>query len=213
MHVKDHDRYDASHLAEGQFQGGSSLSVLKNLMGIKSAKLMDLVETAHLARTEQRLTQEYDARHRFTARDIRRFHQAWLRPIYGWAGEYRQVNVSKAGFMFAAANRIPALMQELEEGPLRRCTPCVRGDDLAAALSETHVELVLIHPFRDGNGRVARMLANMMALQAGLPPLDFSVMTESRETYFAAVRAGLEMNYKPMTSIFEGIIERSTAHA
>jgi cell filamentation protein len=213
MHVKDHDRYDASHLAEGQFQAGSSRSVLLNSMGIKSAKLMEAVETGHLARAQVRFIQEYDARHRFVASDIRRIHRTWLGPIYAWAGEYRQVNVSKGGFMFAAASRIPDLMQELENGPLRRYTPCIACDDLASALAETHVELVLIHPFRGGNGRVARLLATMMALQAGLPQLSFSELTDSREAYFAAVRAGLEMNYAPMTRIFERVIERSTVRA
>jgi hypothetical protein len=71
--VKDHDRYHASHLAEGQFHPGSNLAVLRNLMGIKSAKVMDFVETVHLARAQVHLMQECDAHHRFVARDIQHF--------------------------------------------------------------------------------------------------------------------------------------------
>jgi len=33
--------------------------------------------------------------------------------------------------------------------------------------AEVHTELVLIHPFREGNGRCSRILASIMALQAG----------------------------------------------
>ena len=52
-----------------------------------------------------------------------------------------------------------------------------------------HVELVLIHPFREGNGRLARLLAMLMGLQAGLPMLVFDEMEGVlREKYFAAVR-------------------------
>jgi len=68
------------------------------------------------------------------------------------------------------------LMEDLEKGPLREFTPC-RFDTIGKtvkALAIVHTELVLIHPFRDGNGRVARLLATLMALQAELPPLDFS---------------------------------------
>ena len=36
-----------------------------------------------------------------------------------------------------------------------------------------HAEPILIHPFREGNGRCARLLATLMGLQAGLPALDF----------------------------------------
>jgi cell filamentation protein len=54
-------------------------------------------------------------------------------------------------------------------------TPC-RFDAIdmqAAALAVVHGELILIHPFREGNGRCARLLAMLMGLQAGLPTLDF----------------------------------------
>jgi cell filamentation protein len=43
-------------------------------------------------------------------------HKTWLGEIYEWAGEYRQLNISKDGFLFAVAARIPALMSELEKG-------------------------------------------------------------------------------------------------
>lgn len=80
------------------------------------------------------------------------------------------------------------------------------------ALAETHVELVLIHPFRDGNGRLARVLSTLMALQAGLPLLDFRVIAgEKKGEYFSAVRAGLEKAYVPMERLFAEIIERSLA--
>lgn len=78
------------------------------------------------------------------------------------------------------------------------------------ALAETHVELVLIHPFRDGNGRVARILSTLMALQAGLPLLDFTVIAgKSRHAYIAAIQAGLDRYYVPMESLLGEIIEQS----
>lgn len=39
-------------------------------------------------------------------------------------------------------------------------------------MAVVHAELMLIHPFRDGNGRCGRR-ATLMGLQAGLPILDF----------------------------------------
>ena len=83
-------------------------------------------------------------------------------------------------------------------------------DAITLALAEVHVELMLIHPLREGNGRLGRMLATLMALQAGLPILDFSDWDgEKRETYFAAIRAGLDRDYVPMQKLFAGIIETS----
>lgn len=70
------------------------------------------------------------------------------------------------------------------------------------------MEFILIHPFREGNGRIARLIVTLMALQAGLPLLDFStVRRKKKDKYFAAVRAGMGKNYKPMEEIFKEILE------
>ena len=51
-----------------------------------------------------------------------------------------------------------------------------------------------------------------MALPAGLPLLDFSLIAEEmKQEYFAAVRAGLDKNYKQMEQLFEEVIARSLA--
>lgn len=48
-----------------------------------------------------------------------------------------------------------------------------------------------------------------MALQAGLPPLDFSELKgDGREGYFSVVRAGLDCDYRPMEKIFTRVIDR-----
>jgi cell filamentation protein len=141
-------------------------------------------------------------------------HERWLVGIYDWAGRYRSVNMQKDGFPFAAASRIEPLMAILEADALKRCTPCrfQYTDEIAHALAEVHVELVLIHPFRDGNGRIARLVSTLMALQAGLPLLDFSSIAGAERTnYFAAVQAGTDRNYAPMCAIFAQIISATPA--
>lgn len=205
-------RYDASKLAEGQFEPGSHGRVLRNLLGIKRKRQMDEVEAREQLRALEELIRIYDETHRFSAADVRKIHKIWLGPVYAWAGEYRKVNVSKGDFLFAAAGEVPGLMVEFEKGPLRRFTPCgfESLDEVARALAVVHTELTLIHPFREGNGRVGRLLAILMALQAGLPPLDFGgIKGRTRQEYFAAVRSGLDRNYEPMEKIFSGVIRRT----
>lgn len=206
-------RYNVSGLTEAQYEPGSGDKVLKNLLGINAVEEMDRIETEKLQETMDRLVRTYDAAHVFTANNICEIHKSWPGDIYEWAGNYRQVNVSKGSFPFAAAAQVPKLMQEFEVKVLRRRTPCEfeRRDEVIDALAETHAELVLIHPFREGNGRIARVLSTLMALQAGLPLLNFSGIAagEKKEEYFAAVRAGLDRNYEPMKKIFSEIIEKS----
>ena len=132
--------------------------------------------------------------------------------IYEWAGSYRQVNISKGGFPFAMARHVPTLMLEFEKNQLHQFTPCLFStqEEIIHAIAEVHTKLVLIHPFREGNGRLARMIAVLMGLQAGRPPLDFSSITGSfKQQYFHAVQAGMDLNYKPMEEIFRVVLQET----
>jgi cell filamentation protein len=185
---------------------------LRNLEGIRSVRQMAQRESEALVAATQQLIDETRVDQRFTANDIRRMHRVWLGGLYAWAGEYRSVNVSKGGFMFAAAGLVQNLMEALERGALRQFTPCRFDDEQqqALAIGTVHTELVLIHPFREGNGRCARLLATLMGLQAGLPPLDFGgIRGRVRQRYIGAVHAGLDRNYAPMAEIFRAVIART----
>lgn len=85
-------------------------------------------------------------------------------------------------------------MHELNDKFLALYTPCNGMDEeqLVDALAVIHIEIVLIHPFREGNGRLSRLLASVMALQARRPLLDFSYLDENKEGYFSAIQAGLD---------------------
>lgn len=199
------DRYDTSNISEHQ-----NGEVLPNLLGIAHKAELDHVEEVRYERLVEEALRRYPTDHRFEAKDILWLHKFWLQGVFTWAGAYRTVNLGKGGFMFAAAAYIPELMRQFEKDQLTRLTPCHAGSaaEISLALAEVHVELVLIHPFREGNGRIARLLSVLMALQAGLPPLDFSELREEkREEYFAAVRAGLDRDYEPMRKIFAEVID------
>lgn len=207
--MKKSERYDTSHLIEDQPEPGSRGRVLKNKLSITSKREMDRREKAEQMRTIEELTRIFGVDHRFTASDICRIHKVWLGDIYEWAGKYRQVTMSKDDFRFASPAYIPQLMTELEKGPLRKFTPCrfKSLEEVIKALAIVHTELVIIHPFREANGRVARMLATLMALQAGLPPLDFRNMIGKGMTeYIKAIQVGMERNYEPMEKVFNSVI-------
>ena len=205
------NRYDTSLNPEGQFQPGSEDQVLLNRLGITDPAEMDDVELILLEELQAGLLGEIEIDQSIKVSDLCNWHKQWLGTVYAWAGQYRTVNMQKNDFMFAAAKFLPKLMDQLEKDCLSIHTPC-EGFGIAQlldALAICHVELIIIHPFRDGNGRLARVLATIMALQAGLPLLDFTYLTEHENEYIAAIHAGHSGDYEPMSQVFSAVLRAS----
>ena len=68
----------------------------------------------------------------------------------------------------------------------------------------------MIHPFREGNGRLARLLNSLMAFQAGLPALDYGGIRGVRKrNYIGAIHASLGGDYGPLEAVFRAVIRRT----
>jgi cell filamentation protein len=132
-------RYEAEG-PEAEFEAGSRGRVLRNRLGIKSVREIERKESEALLAATEQMIDETLIDQCFTPDYIRRMHRVWLGEVYVWAGEYRQVNMAKGEFMFAAANQIPKLMHEFGRGPLRDFTPCLfaKEEELATALAVVH---------------------------------------------------------------------------
>ncbi|MBA4186046.1 MAG: Fic family protein, partial [Acidobacteria bacterium] len=87
-------------------------------------------------------------------------------------------------FYFATPEETPAKMQELIEWFRKeKEKPDVNPIVLAALF---HYRFIRIHPFDDGNGRVARILMNFILMQFGYPPVI--IKTEDKENYYAVLQ-------------------------
>ena len=101
-----------------------------------------------------------------TEEDILSLHRLFYQQIDAEkAGHYRNVKVHISGsrYAVAAVSKIPAEMQKLVKwynDNEKKLHPV----ELAATL---HQRFVFIHPFVDGNGRVARLLMNLALLRNG----------------------------------------------
>ncbi len=214
MNLKNTNRYCVP--TDEDFEPDSNNEVLKNYLGIKSANTMGEVEEQELERTEEELSNIFDNNHQFTAEDICNIHDLWLGDIYPSAGKYRTVTMSKDNFPFAAPQRIESSMQEFEKNYLAKYTPCHHSnlEELAFALGIVHVELIVIHPFREGNGRTARLLADLMVMQVNMPPLNFYLIDQTENTegfkqYVLAIHAGVNGDYEPIQKIFRTLLTQS----
>ena len=105
-------------------------------------------------------------------------------------------------------------MENFEAGLLKKFTPCRPAPlpETALRVAQIHAEFLLIHPFRDGNGRIARFLADLMFLQAGhaLPryPFDEKKGKAARAQYIVAVQQSYIKDYVALSDFFRVAVER-----
>jgi Fic family protein len=71
-----------------------------------------------------------------------------------------------------------------------------------------HAWLTHIHPFEDGNGRLARLLANLALSRAGYPPLTISSSTD-RGQYLDALAASDDGDILPLYDLFATVTKRA----
>ncbi len=94
------------------------------------------------------------------------------------------VTVTGETFYFASPEETPAKMEEL----LRSFDDERSKTELDPIILATlfHYKFLRIHPFDDGNGRVARILMNFILMKFGYPPIV--IKTEDKENYYAVLR-------------------------
>lgn len=104
---------------------------------------------------------------KLSQKNILEIHRAIMSGIISSAGEYRRGEVRIAGSSFTPppAYTIPESMKELVEF-VNENPDELRSIELA---THAHYHLAWIHPFDDGNGRVARLIMNMILMANRYP--------------------------------------------
>lgn len=139
--------------------------ILINKLGIRDA---DALETAEIALTQARLNEYEPDFDDVSLSALRAIHFHLFQDLYGWAGEFRIVDISKGSTRFANASRIEPeaakLFGQLAQEDHLKGLP---RSQFVKRLAHYYCELNVIHPFRDGNGRTQRLMFEVICINAG----------------------------------------------
>jgi len=176
-----------------------------NLLNLSNQEEIDKAEFEGFLLAELSLTEELTSQTKFNIKYIKRIHKLSLGHLYSFAGKFRTVNMSKGGFLFPAAKFISQNMDNFEKEILLNLPAKYESDQaLIEDIAKVHGEFLFIHPFREGNGRTARVLANLMVRKYGIKALNFEKITENVfPEYVIAVQSVADRNYKPMERIIK----------
>ncbi|MBI5793495.1 Fic family protein [Candidatus Uhrbacteria bacterium] len=144
--------------------------------------------------------------HTISERLIRNLHEIIVQETdKDWAGRYRNANVIIGGADHKPPDAlvVPKQMSDLIEWlrSERKKRPIV---ELAALL---HHKIVFIHPFFEGNGRTARLLMNVLLMQAGYPLVI--VLKNDRRKYYNVLRQADHGKSEALVRFIAQSVERS----
>jgi Fic-DOC domain mobile mystery protein B len=123
----------------------------------------------------------------FTLTWANRLHKQMFGDVWAWAGEFRRENLNLGCDWHLVPMQLQALLDDL----------AFWGDDVLVQAARLHHRAVQIHPFPNGNGRWARMLANIWLKRQGhaitvWPEETIGARSIVRDEYLAAIRAADE---------------------
>ena len=178
-------------IEEGITIGGKS--VREHFEAINHRKAIDFIES--IVKEKKEITREI----------ICEINSLILAGIEEEKGVYRlrRVHIEGASFVPAMPKLVPRLMEE-HLGWLDINKEKINVVDYVAL---AHQKFTFIHPFIDGNGRVARLLVNLLLMQKGYPPIV--ILKAERKKYIRALDKSSNEEYTD----FVNFIARNTERA
>lgn len=137
---------------------------------------------------------------------VQQVHRSLLGEIYPFAGAWRTVALHKGEGPTKwplPPGGIQPQMDLLEHDVLSR-SPLISDDNdtVFGYAAEVMGECIAIRPFREGNGRTAFILGNLILMQNNLLPLDVYDRRRDQNRYFAACEAArIHKDYAPLAGL------------
>jgi len=134
-----------------------------------------------------------------------------------WAGNFRIIDVTVGEYEPPHYSQIAVLVKNLCEDLEERLKYISSPKDeekflaeIIALLAWFQQRFVWIHPFKDYNGRIARLLTNLLTLNFGLPILEIKAETGAdRQRYIKAMKAADNHDYSKLERLIANALKES----
>ena len=195
----------------------SATSFKETTFGILPRSKVVALEQEGIKKAQQYILNLSNQKAEITPELIRAIHKEGFGFIFpDWAGEFRDLDVTVGEYEPPHYSRIPELVKNLCEDLKERLKhlPLTKNQEqflteVISLLAWFQHRLVWIHPFRDYNGRVARLLTNLLALNLGLPLLIIKADTgKDRAAYIKAMKVADKNDYSKLESIIANALKK-----
>ena len=156
--------------------------VLEEGITIGGKPLKDHIEAKNDAEAFDLMTELVISNKNISQEIIQQIHEFVTKGILRNPGQYRTENIAITGAKIRPPSylKIVKLMDDYIQNIEKRNLKTMKK------ASFIHYEFVRIHPFIDGNGRVARLITNLYLMKNGYPPII--IQKEDRKKYYRALK-------------------------
>lgn len=196
----------------------SATSYKETTFGILPRSKVVELEKQGIKKAQQYVLKLSDRKSEITPQLILDVHNAGFGFIFpDWAGKFRMIDVTVGDYNPPHYSRIFELVKSLCDDLRERLkhlppseTEGLYLGGVVSLLAWFQHRFVWIHPFNDYNGRVARLLTNLLALNLGLPLLIFKAETgRDRQNYVKAMKAADRYDYSRLETLIASALKET----
>lgn len=177
--------------------------VLEEGITIGGKSLKDHIEAKNDAEAFDIMVELVNSKKEISQEIIQKIHEFVTKGILKNPGQYRTENVTITGVKIRSPSflKIVRLIDEYIQNIQKLKLQTIKK---AAYI---HHEFVRIHPFLDGNGRVARLLTNFYLMKQGYPPIV--IQKEDRKNYYKSLNKADHGNLSDFATFIARVVNES----
>jgi Fic-DOC domain mobile mystery protein B len=182
------------------------------LANVKTRRQLFIAEARNISKAMTRYLAAVPSKRRapFTLDWAYKLHSEMFGEVWDWAGKRRTIELNLGVPAYQIDQDLKNLLDDLAAWQEHKSFSVIEQS------VRLHHRAALIHPFRNGNGRWARMLANVWLKRWGYPPVKWPEQTienesEIRKEYIAAVKNADRGDYDLLLELHERYIGTSRA--
>jgi cell filamentation protein len=172
---------------------------------------LNITNQVELAKEEEKITKQkakemFDSRYIDTIevgtfKGLADIHRYLFEDIYDFAGQIRDVNISKGNFHFAPVMYLEQSLEHIE----------AMSQSSFEEIVEKYVEMNIAHPFREGNGRATRIWLDLIFKKELLLVVDWNKI--DKNDYLMAMERSvvkdIEIKYLLKNALISDINDRA----
>ncbi len=179
-----------------------------NKLGLFNMEDINYVEAMGITRAKAYVIKIYDDVE-INIDLIKDLHKKAFGQLYDWAGKIRTTITNIGVPPFQILQQLKIFLDNLKYR--LQYIDIEDNEEVIQLLAEVHHTIVKIHPFVNGNGRLARLFTNLIALKLMRPPFEIYVRnkSEDRKNYINAIKEADKGDYTKLKELVKLAIEYS----